>query len=91
MEKEQAKKILDDIAKSLKTMMQHENYICSDVNAIHMSNSLREMATAMGLEVAEKSWECDGSVATHISFVYKDILFFQLENFRKRDEDAGKN
>lgn len=89
MEKEQVKKILDDIAQSLKTMQQHENYICSDVNTIHMSNSTREMATAMGLEVVEKSWECNGYVATFISFVYQDIQFFELENYRKRDDNAG--
>lgn len=89
MEKEQAKKILDDISKSLNTMKQHEIYICSDVNIIHMSNSLREIAKAVGLEVVGKPWECDGFVATHISFVYEGIQFFELENYRKSDENAG--
>lgn len=90
MEKEKVKKILDDISKSVKVMQEHEEYICSTVvNEVHISKCIREMATEMELTLTEKPWKCEGMMATEISFVYEGVRFFELENYRKCDEDAG--
>lgn len=83
MEKEKVKKMLDDISQSVKTMKQHEYYICSNVDAVHMSNCLREIAKEMKLTLTEEPWECEGMMATEISFVYEGVIFFELENYRK--------
>lgn len=88
MEKEQAKKILDDITKSVKTMKQHEDYICSNVDAVHMSKCLREIAKEMKLTLTEEPWKCEGMMATEISVVYEGVIFFELENYRKCDDNA---
>lgn len=82
MEKEKAKKILDDISQSVKTMQKHDEYICSSiVNEVHLYKCLREMAAAMDLQVKEKPWKCEGAKATEISVVYEGIRFYELENY----------
>ena len=89
MDKNNAKKILDDISKSINTLKQYSTYLCdSRANEIHMSNCIRSIAEAIGLEVNKKPWRCDGMQATEISFVYNNIRFFELENYRKCEEDA---
>ena len=90
MEKEQAKKILDDITKAVKIMQQHEDYICcSTLDEVHMSKCIRDIASAMEFDVTEEDWGCEDMVATEISFMYEGIRFFELESYRKREEDAG--
>lgn len=83
MEKEKAKKMLDDISQSFKTMKQHENYICINVDRVHVSNCLREIAKEMELTLTEEPWKCEDRIATEISFVYEGVIFFELENYRR--------
>lgn len=83
MEKEKVKKMLDDISQSVKTMKQYKDYICSNVDAVHMSKCLREIAKEMKLTLTEEHWKCEGMMATEISFVYEGVIFFELENYRK--------
>lgn len=90
MEKEKVKKMLDDISEAIRTLRQYSDYICDcRAKEIHMNRCIRKMAKAMGLDVNEKPWKCENAVATEISFVYNNVYFFELENYRKCDEDAG--
>ena len=82
MEKEKAKKILDDISQSVKVMQQHDEYICSSiVKEVHLYKCLRKIAKAMGLQVSEKPWKCEDAEATEISVVYEGVRFYELENY----------
>ncbi|MBO5853147.1 MAG: hypothetical protein J6Q61_00245 [Bacteroidales bacterium] len=84
MKKEKTKKMLDDISQAVISMQQYEKYICSTVvNEVHMSKCIRKIAAEMGLHVTEKPWKSENMMATEISFVYKNVRFFELENFRK--------
>lgn len=90
MEKERAQKIVDDISNSVNALRQYSEYLCDTrVKEIHMSNCIRSIAEAVGLEVNEKPWRCGDVVATEISFVYNNVTFFELENYRECDEYAG--
>lgn len=90
MEKERAQKIVDDISNSVNALRQYSEYICDcKAKEIHMSQCIRRIAEAMGLDVNEKPWQCGNAVATEISFVYEGVRFFELENYRKCDKDDG--
>ena len=90
MEKEHITEALNDIVHAVTILEKHQDYLCNtSIKEVHLHERAREMASVMGLEITEEPWECDGWIATEISFEYRGVRFFELENYRKDDEDAG--
>ena len=90
MEKEHTTEVLNDLVQAVTILEKHQDYLCNtSINEVHFHKCIREMASVMGLEIAEKPWKCEGWIATEISFEYRGVRFFELENYRKDDEDAG--
>ena len=90
MEKEHTTEVLNDLVQAVTILEKHQDYLCNtSIKEVHFHKCIREMASVMGLEIAEKPWECDGWIGTEIYFEYRGVRFFELENFRKDDEDAG--
>ena len=90
MEKEHITEVLNDIVHAVTILEKHQDYLCNtSIKEVHFHKCIREMASVMGLEIAEKPWKCEGWIATEISFEYRGVRFFELENYRKDDEDAG--
>lgn len=54
-------------------------------DGIHMDGS-RRVAMALNIPLKEEPWENDGYVATYVSFVYEDVEFYSLENFRYEED-----
>ena len=90
MKKEHITEVLNDIVQAVTILEKHQDYLCNtSIKEVHFHKCIREMASVMGLEIAEKPWKCKGWIATEISFEYRGVRFFELENYRKDDEDAG--
>ena len=90
MKKEHIKEVLNDIVQAVTILEKHQDYLCNtSIKEVHFHKCIREMASVMGLEIAEKLWKCEGWIATEISFEYRGVRFFELENYREDDEDAG--
>ena len=90
MKKEHITEVLNDIVQAVTILEKHQNYLCGiSIKEVQLHKCIREMASVMGLEIAEKPWKCEGRIATEISFEYRGVRFFELENYRKDDEDAG--
>ena len=90
MKKEHITEVLNDIVQAVTILEKHQDYLCNtSIKEVHFHECVREMASVMGLEIAEKPWKCEGWIATEISFEYRGVRFFELENYRKDDEDAG--
>lgn len=90
MEKEHTTEVLNDIVHAVTILEKHQDYLCNtSIKKVHLQECAREMASVMGLEIAEETWKCDGWIATEISFEYRGVRFFELENYREDDEDAG--
>ena len=90
MEKEHTTEVLNDIVQAVTILEKHQDYLCNtSIKEVHFHKCIREMASVMGLEIAEKPWKCEGWIGTEISFEYRGVRFFELENYRKDDEDAG--
>ena len=90
MKKEHITEVLNDNVQAVTILEKHQDYLCNtSIKEVHLYERAREMASVMGLEIAEKPWRCDGWIATEISFEYRGVRFLELENYRKDDEDAG--
>lgn len=89
MEKEHITEVLNDIVQAVTILEKHQDYLCNiSIKEVHFHKCTREMASVMGLEIAEKHWKCDGWIATEISFEYRGVRFFELENYRKEFANA---
>ena len=89
MEKEHTTEVLNDIVQAVTILEKHQDYLCNtSIKEVHFHECIREMASVMGLEIAKKPWECDGWIATEISFEYRGVRFFELENYRKEFANA---
>ena len=90
MEKEHTTEVLNDLVHAVTILEKHQDYLCNtSIKKVHLHERAREMASVMGLEIAEKLWKCEGWIGTEIYFEYRGVRFFELENYREDDEDAG--
>lgn len=89
MEKEHTTEVLNDLVQAVTILEKHQDYLCNtSIKKVHFHECIREMAYVMGLEIAEKPWKCDEWIATEISFEYRGVRFFELENYRKEFANA---
>lgn len=89
MKKEHITEVLNDIVQAVTILEKHRDYLCNTfIEGVHLHERAREMAFVMGLEITEKPWKCDGWIATEISFEYRGVRFFELENYRKEFANA---
>lgn len=87
---DEVKKVLDDIAKAKTVLRKYENFICEHTTNIHMTDCVRDFSEVMGIPLTEVPFKCGTSVANEISFIYKGIRFFELEDYREvKSNDAA--
>lgn len=86
---DEVKKVLDDIANAKTVLRKYENFICEHTTNIHMTDCVRDFSEVMGIPLTEVPFECRTAVANEISFIYKGIRFFELEDYREvKSNDA---
>lgn len=91
MEKEKVAEWLSAMAEAVKTLSKYGQFICEvniKENSLQLHNTARMFAESLGLELQETPWKTADSTATYISFQYKGVTFFELENLVAKNEDV---
>lgn len=88
---DEVKKVLDDIANAKTVLSKYEDFICERTTNIHMTDCVRDIAEVMEFPLTEVPFECGSAVANEISFIYKGIRFFELEDYREVKSNDATN